>query len=107
MRILAGGSARPRLVVACFLVGTVLLAAGIAWAGLGAVMNAIVPVALAASPSPAQGGDPRSSGEGPGLVGQPALAILAVVGIAVVAIIVTRIYMRLTDPGSGPPNGRR
>jgi hypothetical protein len=107
MRILAGGSTRPRLVAVCFLVGTVLLAAGLAWAGLGAVMSAIVPVALAASPTPAQGGDPRSSGEGPGLVGQPGLAILAVMGIAVLAIVVTRIYVRLTEPESGPPNRRR
>jgi hypothetical protein len=107
MRILAGVSARPRLVAACFLVGTALLAAGIAWAGLGAIMTALVPVALAASPSPGQGGDPRSSGEGPGLVGQPGLAILAVLGIAVLAIVVTRIYLRLTDPESGSPKGRR
>ncbi len=107
MRILAGGSARPRLVAACFIVGTTLLAAGLVWAGLGAIMTVIVPVALAASPSPAQGGDPRSSGEGPGLVGEPGLALLAVLGIALLAIVVTRIYVRLTDPGSEPPKRGR
>ena len=105
MRILAGGSTRPRLVAACFIVGTALLAAGIAWAGLGAVMSAIVPVALAASPTPAQGGDPRSSGEGPGLVGQPGVAILAVIGIAVLAIVVTKIYVRLTNPNRASAAG--
>ncbi len=40
MRIIAGGSARPRLVAACFIVGAALLAAGLAWAGLGAIMTA-------------------------------------------------------------------
>ena len=107
MRILAGGSTRPRLVAACFLLGAALLAAGLAWAGLGAFVAAIVPVALAASPSPAPGGDPRSSGEGPGLVGEPGLALLAVAGIAVVAIVLTRLYVRLTDPAQGPPDTRR
>jgi hypothetical protein len=107
MRILAGGSARPRLVAACFFVGTALLAAAAVWAGLGAVMTAVVPVALAASPSPAPGGDPRSSGEGPGLVGEPGLALLVVAGIALLAIIVTRLYVRLTDPGPDPQNTRR
>ena len=51
--------------------------------------------------TPAQGGDPRSSGEGPGLVGEPGLAILIVVAIAVVAIVATTAYVRLTDPGEG------
>jgi hypothetical protein len=110
MRILAGGSARPRLVAACFVVAAVLLAVGLAWAGLGAIMPAIVPVALAATPSPAVGGDPRSSGEGPGLVGEPALALLAVAAIAILAIGVTTLYVRLTDrrpDRPGPRNSRR
>lgn len=97
MRILAGGTGRPRLVAACFIVGSALLVAGLAWAGLGAILNAVVPVAFAASPSPAAGGDPRSSGEGPGLVGQPGLAILAVAVIAGLAIVITTVYVRLTD----------
>ena len=107
MRILAGGSVRPRLVAACFVIGTALLAAGVAWAGLGALMTALVPVALAASPSPAAGGDPRSSGEGPGLVGEPALALLIVAAIAVAAIVVTTAYVRLTDPRPRSSDSRR
>lgn len=117
MRILAGGSGRPRIVVACFMVGTALLVTGLAWAGLGAVMSAIMPVALAASPSAegsaAPGGDPRSAGEGPGLVGQPGIAVLAVLGIAALAIIATTAYIRLTSgqpskPGSAKqPSDRR
>ena len=53
MRILAGGSTRPRLVAACFLVRGGAPRGGLAWAGLGAFVAAVVPVALAASPSPA------------------------------------------------------
>jgi hypothetical protein len=52
----------------------------------------------AASPSPAGGvgGDPRSSGQGPGLVGDPALALLAVVAIGIGSVIATLVYVRLT-----------
>ena len=53
--------------------------------------------ALAASPSPDPiGGDPRSSGQGPGLVGDPLFALLAVVAIGVGSVIATLIYVRLT-----------
>ena len=52
---------------------------------------------LAASPSPDVGvGDPRSSGQGPGLVGDPAFAILAVVAIGLGAVAVTLVWVRLT-----------
>jgi hypothetical protein len=51
----------------------------------------------AASPSPGTiGGDPRSSGQGPGLVGDPAFAILAVVAIGLVTVVATLVYVRLT-----------
>jgi hypothetical protein len=103
MRILAGGNLRARVVAACFGVGLVLVVAGLAWAGIGALLPAIIPVALAASPTPAVGGDPRSSGEGPGLVGEPGIALLAVVLIAVAAIVATTVYIRLTEP----PKDRR
>jgi len=96
MRILAGGSTRPRLAAACFLAATGLLIAGVAWAGLSAVMSAVVPIARAASPSPGTGGDPRSSGEGPGLVGDPFLALLIVAGIAILAVVLTTVYVRVT-----------
>jgi hypothetical protein len=53
---------------------------------------------LAASPSPtaAPGGDPRSSGQGPGLVGDPLLAVLLVVAIGVGALVLTLAYIRVT-----------
>jgi hypothetical protein len=53
--------------------------------------------ALAAEPSPsAIGGDPRSSGEGPGLVGEPFLALGAVLLIGIVAVVATTAWVRLT-----------
>ena len=52
---------------------------------------------LAASPTPDPiVGDPRSSGQGPGLVGDPLFALLAVVAIGVGSVIATLIYVRLT-----------
>ncbi|MGZ8514313.1 MAG: hypothetical protein ACXW4H_04325 [Candidatus Limnocylindrales bacterium] len=59
--------------------------------------------ALAATPAPsvAAGGDPRSSGQGPGLVGDPAFAILAVVAIGLGAVLLTLAYLRLTTRPRG------
>jgi hypothetical protein len=56
-----------------------------------------IPV-LAASPSPtaAPGGDPRSSGQGPGLVGDPLMALLAVLAIGLGTLVLTLVYVRLT-----------
>ena len=53
---------------------------------------------LAASPSPtaATGGDPRSSGQGPGLVGDPLFAIGVVVGIGLLVLAATLLYVRAT-----------
>jgi hypothetical protein len=58
---------------------------------------AAVPL-LAASPSPsaAPGGDPRSSGQGPGLVGEPLIALVGVLGIGLGALVLTLVYIRLT-----------
>ena len=47
------------------------------------------------APAPA-GGDPRSSGQGPGLVGDPLFALLAVVAIGVLSVVATLVYVRLT-----------
>ena len=51
---------------------------------------------LAASPSPGAGGDPRSPGQGPGLVGDPLFALLAVVAIGIGSVVATLVYVRLT-----------
>ena len=59
---------------------------------------ALATVALAASPSPSGeiGGDPRSPGQGPGLMGDPAFAILAVLAIGLITVVATLAYVKLT-----------
>ena len=75
-------------------VGMISLTVGIVWA----IAGAITTTALAASPEPsgALGGDPRSSGQGPGLVGDPVTAILLVVLIGVVTAVATAVYVRIS-----------
>ena len=95
MRILAEGGARNPLIAAmAFGSGLVLLTMGVAWAVLGAITQ----TALAASPTPsaATGGDPRSSGQGPGLVGDPLMAIGLMLAIGLGAMLATLAYVRLT-----------
>lgn len=58
----------------------------------------LAPSALGAEPSPilVDPLDPRAEGEGPGLVGAPLLAALAVVALGVIAAAGTALYVRLT-----------
>jgi hypothetical protein len=80
-----------RLAIAATLAGGWLLATAAA-------------VALAQSPSATPvGGDPRSPGEGPGLVGDPLLAIGGVLLVALIAVGGTLAYIRFT----GGPGGER
>jgi hypothetical protein len=75
----------------------------IAWLlALAAVVVDALPI-LAASPSPAggSGGDPRSSGQGPGLVGDPLFALVAVVAIGIGALVLTLAYVRITSRRDG------
>jgi hypothetical protein len=73
---------------------------GVVSGAAAAVMAATT--ALAASPTPpVVGGDPRSSGQGPGLVGDPAYALLLVVAIGVGALVLTLAYIRLTRDRKG------
>jgi hypothetical protein len=72
----------------------------------------LVSTTFAATPTPEAGaGDPRSSGEGPGLVGDPLFAIAGVLGVVVIAIVVSLAYIRLTggprDTADRTPAGRR
>lgn len=94
MRVLAQDAPRRPLAAAlAFGIGAVSLTLGVLWALIGSMTG----TALAASPAPTQvGGDPRSSGEGPGLVGDPLFAIALVVGIALAATVLTLAYVRLT-----------
>jgi hypothetical protein len=69
---------------------TVTLMTTVTWLAFAAT-------ALAASPSPEPGvGDPRSSGQGPGLVGNPAFALAAVIAIGLGSVLLTLVYVRLT-----------
>ncbi len=66
--------------------------------------------ASAASPEvsapPGGGGDPRSVGEGPGLVGDPLFALALVFGIGLLAAGLTALYVRATGgPRTRPPDG--
>jgi hypothetical protein len=69
----------------------------VALAGAAVTWLAFALSAFAASPTPgAEVGDPRSSGQGPGLVGDPGVAILAVVAIGLGSVLATLLYVRLT-----------
>jgi hypothetical protein len=79
--------------------GTRGLARATASSATGLVLALVVALpSLAATPTPTAelGGDPRSSGQGPGLVGDPLLAILVVVGIGLVTLGATLLYVRMT-----------
>jgi hypothetical protein len=96
MRVLASDAPRrPMLAVIAMVIGMVSLTVGIVWAIAGAVTT----TALAASPEPTGGlgGDPRSSGQGPGLVGDPLTAIVLVVLIGVGTAVATAVYVRISD----------
>jgi hypothetical protein len=94
MRVLAaGGPRRPLIAALAFALGFVSLTIGIMWAFLGT----FVTTAIAASPAPsAAAGDPRSSGQGPGLVGEPLIAVGLVLAIGLAATVATIGYVRLT-----------
>ena len=62
----------------------------------------VAALAVAADPTvvPAEvleGGDLRSEGEGPGLVGNPLLILLAVAGLGLATAAVTALIVRLTQ----------
>jgi hypothetical protein len=97
MRILTGGAIlRARIAAGLLVAGaTLLLLAGVWWI-VGSVANPPNVAGASAIASIIPGGDPRSSGQGPGLVGNPGLALLSVLGIGLAAVVGTLIYVRLT-----------
>jgi hypothetical protein len=74
------------------------VAIGALLAGTLAISLRVPPTALAATPPPTPdaGGDTRSAGEGPGLVGAPILAIGGVVLLGIVSAGLTVAYVRAT-----------
>jgi hypothetical protein len=82
--------------VAALAIALVILLVG----GLGLVAAA----SPDATAGPGGGGDPRSVGEGPGLVGDPLFALAVVVGIGLAAAGLTALYVRATGgPRTRPP----
>ncbi|MES2209637.1 MAG: hypothetical protein V4515_05565 [Chloroflexota bacterium] len=92
MRILAGGSVvRPRAAAGFVVAATVLIV-------IGVVLLILPGSVFGASPEPTAivGSDTRSAGQGPGLVGAPLVAILGVVGIGILAVLLTLLFIRAT-----------
>jgi hypothetical protein len=103
MRVLTGGrTARTRAAALLLGIGVALLAVGILLAVVSAIVAPATAAAASPSATPAGAGDPRSAGEAPGIVGTPLVAIAAVLGIGLAAVIVTIVYVRLTG---GPRRG--
>jgi hypothetical protein len=99
MRVLTGGAtARARAAVACLLVGIVLISIALTWWLVEQVLGSGTAVAAASSPDPSMrpGSDTRSTGQGPGIVGSPLLAIGGMVAIGIASIAATLAYVRLT-----------
>lgn len=65
---------------------------------MAVLLLALSGVASAATPEPSivGVGDPRSEGEGPGLVGSPIVIALGVIGLGVVSAAATVLVIRLT-----------
>jgi hypothetical protein len=98
MRVLTGGAPdRARAAVACLVVGAALIGVAALWWLVDAATGGVA-TALAATPGPTArpGGDTRTSGGGPGLVGDPVLAILVVAGVAFVSVVGSLGWVRLT-----------
>lgn len=95
LRLLGGGRrGRSALAIGLFVIGALAVFAGIIWA-LAELWLASVATALAASPTPTPAaGDPRSAGEGPGIVGEPLVAIAVVLAVGVVAALITMAWTR-------------
>jgi len=78
------------------LASAVLIVAGLTLIAIGALLFIASPV-LAEGPTAAPVPtpfDPRGGGVGPGLVGAPFIALLAVIGLGVLTAILTAVYVR-------------
>ena len=106
LRLLGGGRTGPARLASVLLVAGLALLVLAALIAVGSAVAGIVapPAALAAEPTPTPtvGTDPRSPGQGAGLVGEPLLAIGLVLGIGLLVTLATLAYVRIT----GGPAGR-
>jgi hypothetical protein len=101
MRVLTGGATgRSRIAVGALVVAGICFVAALAWWLIDAVIGGGTAAALAASPDPSlrPGSDTRSSGSGPGLVGDPLFAVLVVFAVGVLSVAGTLAWIRITRP---------
>lgn len=110
MRVLTGGATRrARIAVAALVAAGVCFAVAVGLWLADALIGGGTAVALAASPEPSlrPGSDTRSSGSGPGLVGDPLFAMLIVIAIGVLSVAASLAWIRLTAGRREPqPPGR-
>jgi len=112
MRVLTGGAVgRSRVALACLVAGAILIGLAALWWLIDVLIGG-ASAALAASPGPTlrPGTDTRTSGSGPGLVGEPVLALLGVLGVGLASLVLSLAYVRVTasrhrERGSSGPNG--
>lgn len=101
MRVLTGGATqRSRIAVAALIAAGICFAVAVAWWLIDSVIGGGTAAALAASPDPTvrPGGDTRTSGGGPGLVGDPLFAVLVVAAVAIASVVGSLAWIRLTKP---------
>jgi hypothetical protein len=101
MRVLTGGAIRrARVAVAALVAAGACFAVAVGLWLADALIGGGTAVALAASPEPSliPGSDTRSSGGGPGLVGDPLLAVFLVGAIGVLSVAGSLAWIRLTAP---------
>jgi hypothetical protein len=101
MRVLTGGATgRSRLAVAALLTAGICFAGALVWWLVEALVGGGAAAAFAASPDPTlrPGSDTRTSGGGPGLVGDPLFAVLVVLAIAVLSVAGSLAWIRMTKP---------
>lgn len=110
MRVLTGGATRrSRVAIAALVTAGVCFAVAVGLWLADAMIGGGTAVALAASPEPSvrPGSDTRSSGGGPGLVGDPLFAVLLVVAIAILSVVASLGWIRLTGGRREPADPRR
>jgi hypothetical protein len=106
MRLLAGGATgRSRLAIACLAAGATLVGVASIWWLLEQLVGGGATAALAASPDPTQrpGSDTRTTGQAPGFVGEPLLAVLGMLGIGLASLVASLTWIRLTGGPRQPP----
>lgn len=110
MRVLTGGATRrSRVAIAALVTAGVCFALAVGLWLADAVFGGGAAVALAASPEPSlrPGSDTRSSGGGPGLVGDPVFAIALVAAIGVLSVAGSLAWIRLTGGRRRSAGARR